>query len=57
MRADLQRRGLIDDEHRLTEAGDAYCAALLERLPRVQAGPMPAGKRPARWDMRWPHER
>lgn len=26
---DLQRRGLIDDQRRLTPAGNAYCEALM----------------------------
>lgn len=56
MRRDLQARGLIDDKHRLTPAGDAYCVALLVRLDGKRAWNDP-GRTGRRWDMRWPHER
>lgn len=56
LRADLQRRGLIDEQYRLTEAGNAHCDELLRTLPAVQEYNDPKRKG-RKWDMRWRHER
>lgn len=50
MRRDLQARGLIDEAHRLTPAGNAYCDALLVDLVKREAAPV--AKRPVRWTRR-----
>lgn len=51
MRADLVDRGLLDGEHRLTDAGHAYVNELLERLPREVALCDPDGP-PVLWNLR-----
>ena len=56
LRADLQRRGLIDEQYRLTDAGQAYCDDLLRRLPDARAFNDP-NRKGRKWDMRWRHER
>jgi hypothetical protein len=53
MRAGLIERGLLSQDHRLTDAGHAYVDALLERLPEEEAPCDPDGPR-VRWNMRWP---
>jgi len=51
MRAGLVARGLLDGEHRLTAAGDAYVDELLDGLPREEAPSDPDAPR-VRWN--WP---
>ena len=56
LRSDLQARGLIDAQYRLTEQGNEYCARLLADLPQRQAYNDPTRKG-RKWDMRWTHRR
>jgi hypothetical protein len=51
MRAELVERGLLNDEHRLTDAGHAYVDELFERLPGEEAAFDPEGPR-VFWNLR-----